>query len=80
MYWRTSIISNTSINVDVFALRAGAWHRCRRVEAPVATVPNCPSQEPICASLQCSCRSQSLERLQVRDAGGSRRSYRNGRV
>jgi hypothetical protein len=47
----------------------------------VAPVPNCPSQESICASLQCRCRSQSLEQsLRVSDAGGSRRSYRNGRV
>ena len=40
------------------ALEAGAWHHDRRVVAPVATVPNCPRQESICASLQCSCRSQ----------------------
>jgi hypothetical protein len=32
-----------------------------RVIAPVAPVPNCPNQESICANLQCSCRSQSLE-------------------
>jgi hypothetical protein len=31
---------------------------CRRVVAPV---PNCPSQGSICASLQCSCKSQSLK-------------------
>ena len=53
------------------ALRAGAWHRCRRVVvvavscrrvvAPVAPVPNCPSQDSTCARLQCSCKSQSLE-------------------
>jgi hypothetical protein len=53
---------------------------CRRVVAPVAPVTNCPSQGSTCASLQCSCKSQSLERLRVSDAGGSRRSYRNGRA
>ncbi len=31
-------------------------------------------------SLQCSCRSQSLEHLRVSDAGGSRKSCRNGLV
>jgi hypothetical protein len=45
------------------------------VVAPVEPVPKCPSQGSS-ASLQCSCRSQSL----VSDAGGSRRSYWNGRV
>jgi hypothetical protein len=39
-------------------------------------IPNCPSQESICASLECitpcSCRSHSLERLRVSDTGGSR--------
>ena len=50
---------------------AGVWHRgrrvviiavsCRRVVAPVAPVPNCPSQDSTCARLQCSCKSQSLE-------------------
>ena len=39
-------------------------------------IPNCPSQESICACLErvtpCSCRSQSLERLRVSDTGGSR--------
>ena len=67
------------------ALRAGAWHHRRRivwcrVVAPVAAVPNCPSQGSICDSLQCNCRSQSLEHLRVSDAGGSRRSDRNGLV
>jgi hypothetical protein len=38
------------------------------------------AKESIFASLQCSCRSQSLKNLRVSDAGGSRRSYRNGRV
>ena len=37
-------------------LRAGAWPRRRQ---RLCRVPNCPSQESIRASLQCSCRSQS---------------------
>jgi hypothetical protein len=71
------------------ALRAGVWHRRRRVGVvavscryavePVVPVPNCPSQGSTCSSLQCSCKSQSLERLRVSDAGGSRRSYGTGR-
>jgi hypothetical protein len=43
------------------ARRAGVWHHCRRVVASVAPVPNCPIQESTCASLQCSCKSLSLE-------------------
>jgi hypothetical protein len=49
---------------------------CRRVVAPVAPVPNCPSQGSTCASQQCSCKSQSLERLRVSDAGGSMKGLR----
>jgi len=48
-----------------------------RVVEPVAPVPNCPSQGSTCASLQCSCRSRSLEQP---PGEWSRRSYRNGRV
>jgi hypothetical protein len=57
---------------------ARAWQRLASLS--IRELPNCPSQESICTSLQCGCRLQSLELLRVSDAGGSRRSYRNGRV
>jgi hypothetical protein len=35
-------------------------------------VSNCPSQEPICASLQCSCKSQSQGQPPGKGGGGTR--------
>ena len=43
-------------------------------------VPSCPSQESICASLNVAAGHSRQGHLRVSDAGGSRRSYRNGRA
>ena len=53
---------------------------CRRVVAPVAPVPNCvaPAKSPPVPAYNVPA-GHSHWSLRVSDAGGSRRSYRNGR-
>ena len=55
-----------------FGPRSASSSSCR--------VPSCPSQESICASLNVAAGHSRQGHFRVIDAGGSRRSYRNGRA